>query len=98
VRGAIPTPGPRRSATAAFRLRRLADDTCIVLDAGTGIRELGKALAPMYARDATIGGRVHSRLVTSASPAPRHARRARAQGAPRRSEWRNYAHARPCAG
>jgi len=27
-----------------------------------------------------------------------HAERARAQGAPRRSEWRNYAHARPCAG
>src|ERR1041384_7965375 len=48
VRGSIPTPGPstgRYGGNSVCVEVRLADDTCIVLDAGTGIRELGKALA-----------------------------------------------------
>jgi phosphoribosyl 1,2-cyclic phosphodiesterase len=48
VRGSIPTPGPatvRYGGNSVCVEARLADDTCIVLDAGTGIRELGKALA-----------------------------------------------------
>lgn len=48
VRGSCPTPGPRtvryggNSVCVEVRLR---DNTCIVLDAGTGMRELGNALA-----------------------------------------------------
>src|ERR1041385_8417073 len=48
VRGSLPTPGPstvRYGGNSVCVEVRLADDTCIVLDAGTGIRELGKALA-----------------------------------------------------
>lgn len=48
VRGSIPTPGPstvRYGGNSVCVEVRLADGTCIVLDAGTGIRELGKALA-----------------------------------------------------
>src|SRR5690349_20445523 len=47
VRGSIPTPGPstvRYGGNTVCVEVRLADDTCIVLDAGTGARELGKAL------------------------------------------------------
>jgi phosphoribosyl 1,2-cyclic phosphodiesterase len=47
VRGSIPTPGPstvRYGGNTVCVEVRLADDTCIVLDAGTGIRELGKVL------------------------------------------------------
>jgi phosphoribosyl 1,2-cyclic phosphodiesterase len=48
VRGSIPTPGPatvRYGGNSVCVELRLADGTCIVLDAGTGIRELGNALA-----------------------------------------------------
>lgn len=48
VRGSIPTPGPstvRYGGNSVCVEARLADGTCIVLDAGTGIRELGNALA-----------------------------------------------------
>lgn len=48
VRGSVPTPGPqtvRYGGNSVCVELRLADGTCIVLDAGTGIRELGKALA-----------------------------------------------------
>lgn len=48
VRGSVPTPGPstvRYGGNTVCIEVRLADDTCIVLDAGTGIRELGKQLA-----------------------------------------------------
>lgn len=48
VRGSVPTPGPstvRYGGNSVCVEVRLADDTCIVLDAGTGIRELGKQLA-----------------------------------------------------
>ncbi|HEY0476339.1 MAG TPA: MBL fold metallo-hydrolase [Kofleriaceae bacterium] len=48
VRGSIPTPGPstvRYGGNSVCVEVRLADDSCVVLDAGTGIRELGKALA-----------------------------------------------------
>jgi phosphoribosyl 1,2-cyclic phosphodiesterase len=47
VRGSIATPGPstvRYGGNTVCVEVRLADDTCIVLDAGTGARELGKAL------------------------------------------------------
>jgi phosphoribosyl 1,2-cyclic phosphodiesterase len=47
VRGAIPTPGPatvRYGGNSVCVEVRLADGTCVVLDAGTGLRELGKAL------------------------------------------------------
>jgi phosphoribosyl 1,2-cyclic phosphodiesterase len=47
VRGSIPTPGPatvRYGGNSVCVEVRLADGTCIVLDAGTGLRELGKAL------------------------------------------------------
>jgi phosphoribosyl 1,2-cyclic phosphodiesterase len=47
VRGSIPTPGPstvRYGGNSVCVEVRLVDGTCIVLDAGTGIRELGKAL------------------------------------------------------
>src|SRR4051794_34378267 len=47
VRGSCPTPGPstvRYGGNSVCVEVRLADDTCIVLDAGTGIRELGNAL------------------------------------------------------
>jgi phosphoribosyl 1,2-cyclic phosphodiesterase len=47
VRGSIPTPGPstvRYGGNTVCIEVRLADGTLIVLDAGTGIRELGKAL------------------------------------------------------
>ena len=48
VRGSCPTPGPRTvryGGNSVCVEVRLADNTCIVLDAGTGIRELGNALA-----------------------------------------------------
>jgi phosphoribosyl 1,2-cyclic phosphodiesterase len=48
VRGSVPTPGSstvRYGGNSVCVEARLADGTCIVLDAGTGIRELGKALA-----------------------------------------------------
>src|SRR5258708_28208346 len=48
VRGSIPTPGAstvRYGGNSCCVEVRLADNTCIVLDAGSGIRELGKALA-----------------------------------------------------
>jgi phosphoribosyl 1,2-cyclic phosphodiesterase len=48
VRGSIPTPGPstvRYGGNSVCVEVRLADGTLIVLDAGTGIRELGKALS-----------------------------------------------------
>jgi phosphoribosyl 1,2-cyclic phosphodiesterase len=48
VRGSIPTPGPstvRYGGHSVCVEVRLADDTCIVLDAGSGIRDLGKELA-----------------------------------------------------
>jgi len=48
VRGSVPTPGPstvRYGGNTVCVEVRLADGTCIVLDAGTGLRELGKALA-----------------------------------------------------
>jgi phosphoribosyl 1,2-cyclic phosphodiesterase len=48
VRGSIPTPGPktvRYGGNTVCVEVRLADNTCIVLDAGTGLRDLGTALA-----------------------------------------------------
>ena len=48
VRGSIPTPGPstvRYGGNSVCAEVRLADDTRIILDAGTGIREAGKAIA-----------------------------------------------------
>jgi phosphoribosyl 1,2-cyclic phosphodiesterase len=53
VRGSIPTPGPstvRYGGNSVCVEVRLADGTCIVLDAGTGIRDLGKALAAEHHR------------------------------------------------
>jgi phosphoribosyl 1,2-cyclic phosphodiesterase len=53
VRGSLPTPGPstvRYGGNSVCVEVRLADDTCIVLDAGTGIRELGNALAAEHHR------------------------------------------------
>src|SRR3954464_9840581 len=47
VRGSVPTPGPstvRYGGNSVCVEVRLTDGTCIVLDGGTGIRELGKAL------------------------------------------------------
>jgi phosphoribosyl 1,2-cyclic phosphodiesterase len=47
VRGSVPTPGPstvRYGGNTVCAEVRLADGTLIVLDAGTGIRELGKRL------------------------------------------------------
>ena len=47
VRGSIPTPGPstvRYGGNSACVEVRLADGTLVVLDGGTGIRELGKQL------------------------------------------------------
>ena len=47
VRGSIPTPGPstvRYGGNTVCVEARLADGTLVVLDAGTGIRELGKQL------------------------------------------------------
>jgi phosphoribosyl 1,2-cyclic phosphodiesterase len=53
VRGSVPTPGPstvRYGGNTVCVEARLADGTLVVLDAGTGIRELGKALiAERYA-------------------------------------------------
>jgi phosphoribosyl 1,2-cyclic phosphodiesterase len=48
VRGSVPTPGPstvRYGGNTVCVEVRLGDGTCIVLDAGTGLRELGKSLA-----------------------------------------------------
>ena len=48
VRGSVPTPGPstvRYGGNSVCVEVRLADDTRIMLDAGTGIREAGKAIA-----------------------------------------------------
>lgn len=47
VRGSCPTPGPstvRYGGNSVCVEVRLADGTCIVLDAGTGMRELGNQL------------------------------------------------------
>jgi phosphoribosyl 1,2-cyclic phosphodiesterase len=47
VRGSVPTPGPstvRYGGNTVCVEVRLADGTCVVLDAGTGLRGLGKAL------------------------------------------------------
>jgi phosphoribosyl 1,2-cyclic phosphodiesterase len=47
VRGSVPTPGPstvRYGGNTVCVEVRLGDGTLIVLDAGTGLRELGKAL------------------------------------------------------
>lgn len=47
VRGSVPTPGPstvRYGGNTVCVEVRLADNTLLVLDAGTGIRELGRAL------------------------------------------------------
>jgi phosphoribosyl 1,2-cyclic phosphodiesterase len=54
VRGSVPTPGPstvRYGGNSVCVEVRLADGSCIVLDAGTGIRELGKGLAAEHYRD-----------------------------------------------
>jgi phosphoribosyl 1,2-cyclic phosphodiesterase len=56
VRGSIPTPGPstvRYGGNSVCVEVRLADGTLIVLDGGTGIRELGKSLAAEGFRDTT---------------------------------------------
>jgi len=48
VRGSIPTPGPstvRYGGNSVCVEVRLSDNTCIVLDGGTGIRPLGQDLA-----------------------------------------------------
>ncbi|MEO8703512.1 MAG: MBL fold metallo-hydrolase [Kofleriaceae bacterium] len=48
VRGSIPTPGPttvRYGGNSVCVEVRLADDTRILLDAGTGLREAGKQIA-----------------------------------------------------
>jgi phosphoribosyl 1,2-cyclic phosphodiesterase len=48
VRGSIPTPGPstvRYGGNTVCVEVRLADGSCIVLDAGTGLRTLGQDLA-----------------------------------------------------
>jgi phosphoribosyl 1,2-cyclic phosphodiesterase len=53
VRGSIPTPGEstmRYGGNSVCVEVRLSDDTCIVFDAGTGVRELGKALAAEHYR------------------------------------------------
>ncbi|MCX5741828.1 MAG: MBL fold metallo-hydrolase [Proteobacteria bacterium] len=55
VRGSCPTPGPstvRYGGNSVCVEVRLADDTRIVLDGGTGIRELGNTLAREQYRDA----------------------------------------------
>jgi len=47
VRGSVPTPGPstvRYGGNTVCLEVRLADGTLIVLDAGTGLRELGKSI------------------------------------------------------
>src|SRR5688572_28023585 len=47
VRGSVPTPGPatvRYGGNTVCVEVRLADGTLVVLDGGTGIRELGKQL------------------------------------------------------
>src|SRR5580698_6283031 len=47
VRGSIPTPGPstvRYGGNTVCVEVRLADDTRIILDAGTGIRECGNRI------------------------------------------------------
>jgi phosphoribosyl 1,2-cyclic phosphodiesterase len=54
VRGSVPTPGPstvRYGGNTVCVEVRLADGTCVVLDAGTGLRELGKQLAVENYRD-----------------------------------------------
>ncbi|HTJ47076.1 MAG TPA: MBL fold metallo-hydrolase [Kofleriaceae bacterium] len=54
MRGSVPTPGPttvRYGGNTVCVEVRLADGTCIVLDAGTGIRELGKQLTAEAYRD-----------------------------------------------
>src|SRR5687768_12045470 len=47
VRGSVPTPGPktvRYGGNTVCTEVRLSDGSLLVLDAGTGIRELGKRL------------------------------------------------------
>jgi phosphoribosyl 1,2-cyclic phosphodiesterase len=54
VRGSIPTPGPstvRYGGNSVCVEVRLADGSCIVLDAGTGMRMLGKDLEAERFRD-----------------------------------------------
>ena len=54
VRGSIPTPGPstvRYGGNSVCVEVRLADDTRIIFDAGTGLRELGNALLHEGHRD-----------------------------------------------
>jgi phosphoribosyl 1,2-cyclic phosphodiesterase len=54
VRGSVPTPGPstvRYGGNTVCVEVRLGDGTCIILDAGTGLRELGKSLAAEHYRD-----------------------------------------------
>ncbi|MEO6954631.1 MAG: MBL fold metallo-hydrolase [Polyangia bacterium] len=50
VRGSVPTPGPRTvrygGNTSAIQVV-LMDGTCVLLDGGTGLRELGRALDGM---------------------------------------------------
>src|SRR5262245_58448974 len=47
VRGSIPCPGPKTSKYGGNTscIEVLGGDDCIVMDAGTGIRELGLSLA-----------------------------------------------------
>jgi phosphoribosyl 1,2-cyclic phosphodiesterase len=48
VRGSIPTPGPstvRYGGNSVCVEVRLCDDTRVILDAGTGIRECGNQMA-----------------------------------------------------
>ena len=50
VRGSIPSPGPttvRYGGNTPCVSIELGDEKCLVLDAGTGIRNLGKYLAPL---------------------------------------------------
>lgn len=53
VRGSVPTPGPstvRYGGNSVCVAVRLADGTLLVLDAGTGIRELGREIVRADAR------------------------------------------------
>ncbi|MBS1152352.1 MAG: Metal-dependent hydrolase of the beta-lactamase superfamily [Myxococcaceae bacterium] len=57
VRGSVPTPGPstvRYGGNTVCVEVRLSDNTLLVLDAGTGIRELGKQLLTDNAMTAPI--------------------------------------------
>ncbi len=57
VRGSVPTPGPstvRYGGNSACVEVRLADGSLIVLDGGTGIRDLGNQLL-----SERFAGRIH---------------------------------------